>query len=75
MLNIYKVAKLDLMSVLREIRPPELLPENHHKRMGEARIILGRLKNMNSREKGVSALLNTNSVIFSETLFPAPVSL
>lgn len=51
MLNIYKVVKLDLTSVLREIRPPELLPENHRKRGGEARIILGRLKNMNSREK------------------------
>ena len=43
-LNIYKVVKLDLTSVLREIRPPKLLPENHRKRGGEARIVFGRIK-------------------------------
>ena len=40
MLNIYKVVKLDLTSVLREIRPPELLPENHRKRGGRLELFL-----------------------------------
>ena len=70
MLNIYKVAKLDLMSVLREIRPPELLPENHHKRMEEN--YFRKVKKYEFERKGVSALLNTSSVIFSETLFSRP---